>query len=352
VLNPTPIGGGFAGESGPGGEALEFVGVVVGFGEPVLVPHGIGDDPVEGAEFATLVAEFGVLEGVADLDPALHVVDDHVHIGHGPGVGDVFLAVELQRRGFFGLGPVFHGDLELHEEAAGAAAGVVDGHAGFGLEDAGHDGADLGRGVELAGALAAALSELADEILVALADDVGLDVIQAEALGTDGLDEVGEAVVVEVALAVGGGIEVDTVDDTLEKRIGLGDITHVGGDTFADPVCELADDGPDGLLWVVRHKGQVEANQLRVGLDEGECLLARADFFGDAVEFVVSLAPRMEQAASQIQDSRDLSFPFFVILANFYQSPITVSLPDTERVLVQNVGVNSRQAKWELIVTE
>jgi hypothetical protein len=44
---------------------------------------------------------------------------------------------------------------------------------------------------------------------------------------------------------------------------------------------------PDGLLWIVRHEGQVEANQLRVGLDEGEGLLTRADFFGDAVEFFV-----------------------------------------------------------------
>lgn len=86
---------------------------------------------------------------------------------------------------------------------------------------------------------------------------------------------------------MGGGIEVDAVDDALEKRIGLGDIPHVGGNAFADPACELADDGPDGLLGIVRHKGQVEANQLRVGLDEGEGLLARADFLGDAVEFVV-----------------------------------------------------------------
>ena len=134
------------------------------------------------------------------------------------------------------------------EEAAGAAGGVVDFHAGLGLEDAGHDSADLGRGVELAGALAAALGELADEVFVALADDVGLDVVEPEALGADGLDQVGEAVVVEVALAVGGGVEVDAVDDALQERIFPGDGPHVGGDTFADLVGELADDGPDGLL--------------------------------------------------------------------------------------------------------
>jgi hypothetical protein len=101
VLHPAPVGGGFAGEAGPGGEAVELVVVVVGLGEPVLVPHGIGDDAVEGAELALPVAEFGVLEGVADLDLAFHVVDDHVHVGHGPGLGDVFLTIELERGELF-----------------------------------------------------------------------------------------------------------------------------------------------------------------------------------------------------------------------------------------------------------
>ena len=110
-------------------------------------------------------------------------MDDHVHVCHGPGLGDVFLAVELERCGLFRLGLVFHGDFKLYEEAPGSAAGIVDGHAGLRLEHTGHDGADLGRGVELAGALAAAFGELADEIFLALADDVGFDVIEPQALG-------------------------------------------------------------------------------------------------------------------------------------------------------------------------
>ena len=44
--------------------------------------------------------------------------------------------------------------------------------------------------VELAGALAAAFGELADQVLVAAADDVRLDVVEAEPLGADRLDEV------------------------------------------------------------------------------------------------------------------------------------------------------------------
>ena len=214
-------------------------------------------------------------------------MDDHVHVGHGPGLGDVFLAEELQGGGLFCPSFLLHGDLEFDEQAAGTAGGIIDRHAGLGSEHARHDGADLGWGVELPGALAAALGELADEVFVALADDVGLDVFKPEALGADGLDEVGEAVVVEVALAVGGGVEVHAVDDALQERVFPGNGPHLGGDAFADLVGELADDGPDGLLGIVRREGQVEADELVVGLGELEGLFPRANFLGDAVQLII-----------------------------------------------------------------
>ena len=275
VLGPAPVGGGLTGETGR--KAVEFVGVVVGLGEPVLIPHGIGHDSVESAEFAVLVAKLGVLEGVADLDLSLHVVDDHVHVGHGPGLGDVFLAEELERSvsrpsGCFHFG--LHGELALYEETAGAAGGIVNLHTRFRFRYAGHNLTDLAGGVELAGTLASALGEFADEVFVALADDVGLDVLKAQALGADGFDEVGETVVVEVALAVGGGVEIDSVDDALEQRVFPGDGPHVGGDGFTDSVRQLADDGPDGLLRIVWHEGEVKPDELVVGLDESEGLLA------------------------------------------------------------------------------
>ena len=221
-------------------------------------------------------------------------MDDHVHVGHGPGVGGVFLAEELQRRILLlpvllpgRLHLLFHGDFALDQQAAGTAAGVIDLHAGLGVHHPRHDHADFRRGVKLAGALAAALGELADEVFIALADDVRLDILQPEALGADGLDEVGEAVVVDVALAVGGGVEVDAIDDALEQRVFLRDLAHVGGELLADLVRELADDGPDRCFRVIRHQWQVEAHQLVVGLDELEGLLARADFRGDAVQLVI-----------------------------------------------------------------
>jgi len=61
----------------------------------------------------------------------------------------------------------------------------------------------------------------------------------------------------------------------------------VRGDAFADSVRELADDGPDGLLGIIRDQRQVEAHQLVVGPGELEGLLARADLGGDAVQLVV-----------------------------------------------------------------
>ena len=91
VLHPAPVGLA-AGVARAFGETVEFVGVVVLLLELSLVPHGIGHHAVEGLE-AVALAEFRLAEGVADLNLALHVVDDHVHVGHGPGAGLVFLAV-------------------------------------------------------------------------------------------------------------------------------------------------------------------------------------------------------------------------------------------------------------------
>ena len=40
-----------------------------------MVPQGIGNNAVEDAELAQLIAEFGVLKGVTDLDLTLYVTD-------------------------------------------------------------------------------------------------------------------------------------------------------------------------------------------------------------------------------------------------------------------------------------
>ena len=202
----------------------------------------------------------------------------------------LFLAVELEGRvGLFpgGLHFPVQRQLALDEQAGGAAGGIVDAHAGLRVHDERHDLAHLAGGVELARALPAALGELADEVFVAAPDDVALDVGQPEPLGADGLDEVAQAGVVKVALAVGGGVEVDAVDDPLEQRVGVGDGAEMGGELLADLVRERADDGPDGVVGVLRLQREEEADELLVVLDELEPLGARADFLGDAVDLVI-----------------------------------------------------------------
>ena len=101
------------------------------------------------------------------------------------------------------------------------------------------------------------------------------------------LDEIGEAVIVDVALAVGGGVEVDAVDDALEQRVGVGDGAEMGRELLADLVRERADDGPDRIVGVLRLQRQVEADELLVVLHQLERLGARADLLGDAVQLVV-----------------------------------------------------------------
>ena len=103
----------------------------------------------------------------------------------------------------------------------------------------------------------------------------------------DALDKVGEAVVVEFALAVGGSVEVDAINDALQGLVFTSNGPHVGGYAFADLVRELANDRPDRLFGIVRHEGKIEADELVVSLDELEGLLPRADLCGNAVHFVI-----------------------------------------------------------------
>ena len=289
VLDPPPVRRRLTREAGTGGEAAQFVAVVVGFSEPVLVPHRVRHHPVKPSQPAAAVAEFGVLERVTDLDLAFQIVDDHVHVRHRPGFRHVFLAVELQRRQrpLSRLGLLFHGDFALHQQPARAAAGVVDLHARLRLQHLRHDRSHLPRCVELAGALAAAFGELADQVFVALADDVGLHILQAQPLDADRLDQVREPVIIEVALAVGGGVEVHPVDDPLQQRVLAGNRPQLAGHPLADPLALQADHAPHRLLRILRPQWQVEAHQLPVGRHQLERLLAAAHRLGDAVEFIV-----------------------------------------------------------------
>jgi hypothetical protein len=120
--------------------------------------------------------------------------------------------------------------------------------------------------VEFSSALPAAFCELADEVFVTAPDDVRLNVSQSEALGTDLFDQVRETVIVNVALAVGGGVEVDPV--VMPFRSG-----------FASAMVR------------------------RCVVTSQRCLVKMRGRM-NSLYLAASFAPRMEQAASQIHDSR------------------------------------------------
>jgi hypothetical protein len=221
VLEPAPVGAG----AGRGAEDEAVVGVVlVDLRRKLLVPHRIGGHQVEAPQLAVGPAA----HAVADLDVRLHVMDEGVHAGHGEGGRVDLLAVESERGDFgrqsaatiTGLAVGFQQPkVALDQQPGRAAAGVVDLLAGLRLQDAGHQDGHLARGVDLAGALALALGELPQQVLVGAAEDVRLDVVQAEPMLAEHLDQGGQAGVVDHPLAGGGGVEVDHVDHALEARV-------------------------------------------------------------------------------------------------------------------------------------
>src|SRR5207247_4004929 len=90
-LHPAPIGLA-AGITSTFGKTVELVSVVIGFLPPILIPHGIGDYAVKSLK-AIVLSKLRIFESIAELNLAFHIVDDHVHVGHGPGFSSVFLAV-------------------------------------------------------------------------------------------------------------------------------------------------------------------------------------------------------------------------------------------------------------------
>lgn len=184
--------------------------------------------------------------------------------------------------------------------------------------------------VELAGALAPAFGERAEQVLVGAAEDVRLGVRAAEAVAVDGLDQGVEAVVVEGLLAGLGLVEVADVDGAVELGVERGDLPHGGGDELAEAaVGEVVADGVPVVLW--RHEEADDRGAagfqgvLVVGADDlpGGLLVAEGlDLLGEAVgedvgealeedegrmkslNLGASAVPRTAQAASQSQVSR------------------------------------------------
>ena len=153
-------------------------------------------------------------------DLYLHVVDDGVHVSNGVALGLQLLPAQLERHPAGGI-ELAGDELELDQQPGRAAGIVVTILAGPGAHDVGHQEADLGRGEELARALAGTFRELAQQVLVGAAEEVGLYIGKAQPVAGigEGFDHGGELGRVDVALAVALRREIDQVDDARERGV-------------------------------------------------------------------------------------------------------------------------------------
>ncbi|HUK41234.1 MAG TPA: hypothetical protein VLX11_09330 [Candidatus Acidoferrales bacterium] len=81
--------------------------------------------------------------------------------------------------------------------------------------------------VKFAGAGDAAFSELADQIFVRTADDIQLDIVESQALLTDALDQITQAVIVEISHTVGGRVEINPVDNPFKQSVLIGNLPQI-----------------------------------------------------------------------------------------------------------------------------
>ncbi len=185
--------------------------------------------------------------------------------------------------------------------------------AGAGPHDMRHQEADLGRGEELARALARAFRELAQQIFVGAPEEIGLHIGKAQAIARIGerLDHEAQLRRVDVALAVSLGGEIDDIDHAGERGVLLDDGAHRLGQVLADVLglgalalvvqrpldgFAPADRAPSGL------GRQIEAQQGMVALGDLERRVAVAVVLGEPRDLVVEhiRQPLQEEQRQQI----------------------------------------------------
>ena len=155
----------------------------------VLAERRVGDDPVEAFELAALDV-LGAGEGVVVAKVGVvDAVQEHVHLGDRPRGAVVLLPGEVQvARVAAVVGHVVAG---VDEHAARPGARVVDRHPFLRVDETDHELHDLAGRVELAALLAGRVGEVADQVLVGGAEQVGeLEVFVAEAVLGEVDDEV------------------------------------------------------------------------------------------------------------------------------------------------------------------
>ena len=240
---------------------------VVVFAEPVgVIEWRIGQDVV-GPEVGVKWSAEGV--GVLGSEVCLDAPEGEVHDGEAAGGGVALLAVDADVAQLAAVG--FHEFLTLDEHAAGAAGGVVDAALVRG-DHLDEEADDAGGGVELAAVLALGARKLGEEVLEDAPEEVlGPAGGICELDGADEVDELAEAVLVEV------GATVVLVQGALEAGV-----VPFEGDHGV--VNELADGG-----------------ELGIGLKEGPAGLFRnpEDIGGEVLVLVLGIGP------SELALSRD-----------------------------------------------
>ena len=153
--------------------AIHIVGRVQATG-PCFGGEGrVGHNEIKGLQAPLFIEKVRPRQGVVLPDfGGGAVVQHHVHAGERTGGVVHFLAVDGQVKPGAGLGFV----VRLEQQRARAAGGVIDALRGaVGLaqtNDLRHDARHLGRGVELAFALAAFGGEVAHEVFIRIAQQV------------------------------------------------------------------------------------------------------------------------------------------------------------------------------------
>ena len=224
----------------------------------------IGDDAVERRQAAGAgIGERGAAQRVLSHDlKVLDAVQHEVHPRDGRGGEVLLLAVDLPEERARVAARALHVLDGAEQHAARAARRVVDGLAGLRVEQFHHHPDDAAGRVELAGLLALGdVGELADQVLVGVAEDVRADRLVAERHPGKPLHEILEDLVGQhLPVAPVGGAE-----DAIE-RVGVRalDLAHGVGERGADVGRGLPNVAPVAALWDVEAVNLREVDRLGV----------------------------------------------------------------------------------------
>ena len=218
----------------------------------------IGDDAVERRQVVAR-EERRVAQRVAANDLEVRgAVQEQVHPGDGGGGEVLLLTEELapERAVVAVLLPHVVDGFEQH--AARAARRVVDGLAFVRVEDVDHQPDDGARRVELARLLVGGVGELLDQVLVGLAEDVGLRRLVAQRDAREVLDQVAQQRIGQALLVRPLGVAEDAVE---RFRVRLLDAAHGLLQRLPDVGRHRPHVAPVAILWnleavVLRESGR------------------------------------------------------------------------------------------------